>query len=223
MRYTFQEYVQKLLSATGETLYMVFVSTVIAAIFGTAIGIVVAVTAKNGIRPNKPLNAVFEVIVNLGRSVPFIILLILLIPFTRFLVGTALGTSAAIVPLTIAAIPFVARVVDSALKEVDAGVVEASQSMGDNAWRTVFCVMIPESLPSLLRGLSLTVINLIGYSAMAGTVGGGGLGDLAYKDGYVRYDTMTIVLAVVILIVMVQLIQWIFNFIVWKIDKKNKA
>lgn len=222
MKYTAAEYFSKLLTATGETLYMVFVSTVFAAIFGTIVGIVVTVTAKNGIRPNKPINAIFEVIVNIGRSIPFIILLILLIPFTRLMAGSALGTTAAIVPLTVAAIPFVARVVDSALKEIDGGVIEAAQSMGSNMWQIIFKVMIPESLPSLLRGLSLTIINLVGYSAMAGAVGGGGLGDLAYKDGYIRYDTMTILLAVVVLVVIVQLIQWIFNLVVTKVDKKNK-
>ncbi len=222
MKYTAQQYFEKLMTATGETLLMVLVSTVFACAIGLFVGIAATITSENGIRPNRPINAILEVIVNIGRSIPFIIMLILLIPFTRAIVGTPLGTWAAIVPLTVAAIPFAARVTDSALKEIDGGIIECAQSMGSNAWQIVFKVMIPESLPSLLRGMCLTIINLIGYSAMAGTVGGGGLGDLAYRDGYISYDFMTIFLSVVILVAIVQLIQWVFNLIVNKIDKKNR-
>lgn len=221
MKYTWDVYFNKIFTATGETLYMVVVATLVACLIGIPLGITAYVTSKNGVKRNGFINIVCEFIVNIGRSIPFIILLILLLPVTRWIVGTTLGTSAAIVPLTIAAIPFAARVTDSSLRELDWGLIEASRSMGANWWQIVWKVLVPESLPGLIRGICLTFINLVGYSAMAGTVGGGGLGNLAYQDGFINYDFTMILLCVVVLIVIVQLVQLLFNLLVKVIDKKN--
>ncbi len=221
MKYSWQIYLSKITSAAGETLYMVTVASLIACAVGIPLGILAYVTSKNGIRPNKFLNIVCEAVVNIGRSIPFIILLILLLPFTRWIVGTTLGTTSAIVPLTIAAIPFTARVTDSAMRELDRGLIEAARSVGAGWWQTVYKVLVPECLPGLLRGACLTFINLVGYSAMAGTVGGGGLGNLAYQEGFINYDFAMILMCVVVLVAIVQLAQLIFNIVVRFIDKKN--
>lgn len=217
-----QEYSGMLLEGLGQTLYMTFVSTFFAYVLGLPLGILVVVTAKNGIAPRKYLNMVLGWIVNIGRSIPFIILMVALIPFTKFVVGKSIGSTAAIVPLVIAAAPFIARLVETSLQELDEGVIEAAKAMGASNWQIVYKVMLPESVPSLVRGLTIAIITLIGYSAMAGTVGGGGLGDLAIRYGYNRYQDDVMILTIIMLIILVQLIQVIFNFIAKKIDKKNR-
>ena len=217
-----QEYSGMLLEGLGQTLYMTFVSTFFAYVLGLPLGILVVVTAKNGIAPRKYLNMVLGWIVNIGRSIPFIILMVALIPFTKFVVGKSIGSTAAIVPLVIAAAPFIARLVETSLQELDEGVIEAAKAMGASNWQIVYKVMLPESVPSLVRGLTIAIITLIGYSAMAGTVGGGGLGDLAIRYGYNRYQDDVMILTIIMLIILVQLIQVIFNLIAKKIDKKNR-
>lgn len=199
--------VEKVLLATWETIYMVFIATSIAYIFGLPLAIILVTTEEGHILENKQINKILGSIINALRSIPFIIFLILVIPLTRLIVGTPIGTVAAIVPLTLAAIPFVARLVETSLKEVPSGLIEAALSMGANSWQIVCKVLIPEAIPSFIRGVSITTINLIGYSAMAGIVGGGGLGTLAYYFGYQRYETTIMWITVVILIILVQGIQ----------------
>lgn len=198
-----------LLEGSLATLYMVSISSLIAFAIGLPLGIVLSVTAKGGILEYRPANAVLSLLVNIGRSVPFIILMIAIIPFTRLVAGTSIGTNAAIVPLCVAAIPFVGRVVESALREVDGGIVEAALAMGASPLEIVRKVLLPESLPSIVSGLTLTVINLIGYSAMAGTIGGGGLGDIAVKYGYQRFMPDVMVATVAVLVVLVQICQFL--------------
>lgn len=206
--------------ATGQTLYMVGVSVVAAQILGMPLGVLLVISDKGHISENRLLNKILSVIVNIGRSIPFIILLVAIIPFTRFIIGTYIGTTAAIVPLTVAAIPFVARVVESSLKEVDPGVIEAAQAMGASPWQIVYKVLLPEALPGLVLGFTLTAINLVGYSAMAGTVGGRGLGDLAIRFGYQRFRGDIIFYTVVILVVLVQLIQALGNWLARKLSRR---
>jgi D-methionine transport system permease protein len=196
-----------LATPTWETLYMVFFSTLFATLMGFPLGIVLVVSEKDGILENEYLYRVLDGIVNVLRSFPFIILMIVLFPLSRFVVGTTIGTTASIVPLAIAAAPFVARVVESALKEVDHGLVEAAVSMGSSPKEIILKVLVPEALPSLVLGETLTVINIIGYSAMAGAIGGGGLGDLAVRYGFHRFQTDVLIAAVIVIIVMVQAIQ----------------
>ena len=217
-----QEYSGMLLEGLGQTLYMSFVSTFFAYVLGLPLGILVVVTAKNGIAPRRILNMILGWIVNIGRSIPFIILMVALIPFTKFVVGKSIGYTAAIVPLVIAAAPFIARLVETSLQELDEGVIEAAKAMGASNWQIVYKVMLPESIPSLVRGMTIALITLIGYSAMAGTVGGGGLGDLAIRYGYNRYQDDVMILTIILLVILVQLIQVVFNFIAKKIDKKNR-
>lgn len=214
------DYGMLLLTGTGATLWMVFASTVLAHLIGLPIGIVVVVTDRGLLRPNQIIHFILEGIINIGRSIPFIILMIALIPFTRLVVGTSLGVHATIVPLVIAAVPFVARLTESALKEIPTGVIESSQAMGASIRRIVFGVMVPESLPALIRGLSLTAITLVGYSAMAGAIGGGGLGDIAIRYGYHRYQTDVMFVTIILLIVLVQAIQAAGNAWARKLDKK---
>lgn len=203
-----------------ETLYMVFFSTIFSLIIGLPLGILLVITEKGGIWEKSMLNQTLSGIINVLRSFPFIILMILLFPLSRLIVGSTIGTKATIVPLSIAAAPFVARIIESALKEVDRGVVEASLSMGATVPQIVFKVLIPESMPSLVMGITLTIINLIGYSAMAGAIGGGGLGDLAIRYGLYRFQTDIMIVAVTIIIVLVQGIQLIGNKIAVSINKK---
>lgn len=217
-----QEYSGMLLEGLGQTLYMTFVSTFFAYVLGLPLGVLVAVTSKNGIAPKKGLNMVLGWVVNIGRSIPFIILMVALIPFTKFVVGKSIGSTAAIVPLVIAAAPFIARLVETSLQELDEGVIEAAKAMGASNWQIIYKVMLPESIPSLVRGLTIAIITLIGYSAMAGTVGGGGLGDLAIRYGYNRYQDDVMILTIIMLVILVQLIQVVFNFLAKKIDKKNR-
>ncbi len=193
--------------ATGETFYMVGVAVVLAELVGLPLGIILVTTERGHVLGNAPLNRILAIIINIGRSVPFIILMVAIIPFTRKIVGTSIGTTAAIVPLTVAAIPFVARLVETALKEVDGGVVEAALAIGASPSQIIWKVLIPEALPSLVLGLTITAVNLIGYSAMAGAIGGGGLGDLAVRYGYQRFRTDVMLLTVIILIVLVQAMQ----------------
>ncbi len=190
-----------------ESLYMTFVSSFIAYLIGLPLGVLLVVTDKDGIAPFVPLNRVLGVIVNLLRSIPFIILLITVMPFTRLIVGTTLGSTAVIVPLIIASAPYIARIVESSLKEVDKGVIEAAQSMGATPLQIIYKVLIPEAKPSLIIGGAITVTTILSYSAMAGIVGGGGLGDIAIRYGYYRYETEIMLVTVVILVLIVQAIQ----------------
>ncbi|MGC9372726.1 MAG: methionine ABC transporter permease [Thermovirgaceae bacterium] len=201
------ELVGLLAAPTLETLYMVFFSTLFATVMGFPLGIILVVTEKGGILENEYVYRVLDGVVNVLRSFPFIILMIVLFPLSRFVVGTTIGTTASIVPLAIAAAPFVGRVVESALKEVDRGLVEAAVSMGSSPKEIIFKVLVPEAMPSLVLGETLTVINIIGYSAMAGAIGGGGLGDLAVRYGFHRFQTDVLIAAVIVIIVMVQAIQ----------------
>lgn len=200
--------------STLQTLQMVFFSTIFSILLGLPLGILLCVTRPEehgGIMPKPVLNSILDKIVNVLRSFPFIILMIILFPLSRLLVGTTIGTTATIVPLSIAAAPFAARVIETSLKEVDTGVVQAARSMGSTNSQIIFKVMIPEALPSLVSGVTLTIINLVGYSAMAGAIGGGGLGDLAIRYGYQRTRTDVMIVAVVIILVLVELIQFIGN------------
>lgn len=197
----------ELLFALWETVYMVLVSTFFSMVFGFALAIVMILTGRNGLKPNPSLYAALDLVVNLLRSFPFIILMIAIIPLTRLIVGTSIGSTASIVPLTIAAVPFVARIMEGSLLEVDPGVVEAARSFGAGDMQIVFGVLIKEALPSIVFNTAVVAINLLGYSAMAGAVGGGGLGDLAIRYGYNRFQTDVMIESVIILIVVVQIIQ----------------
>jgi D-methionine transport system permease protein len=201
-------FIQLVGSATLQTLSMVSLSTLFSLALGFPLGILLCVTDPAGITPRPVLNQVLSRVVNVLRSFPFIILMILLFPLSRIIVGTSIGTVATIVPLSIAAAPFVARIIESALKEVDPGVVQAARAMGSRNRQIIFKVMIPEALPSLVSGVTLTIINLIGYSAMAGAIGGGGLGDLAIRYGYQRFRTDIMIAAVLIILVLVEAIQF---------------
>ena len=205
-----------LLEGIRDTLYMTLASTLFGYIIGLPMGIVLTVTDKDGIRPNAAVYKVLDVISNLLRSIPFIILLIVLIPFTRFVVGRSYGSTATIVPLTIAAAPYIARMVESSLKEVDAGVIEAARSMGASDFQIVTRVMLVEARTSLIVGATISLGTILGYSAMAGTVGGGGLGDIAIRYGYTRWQTDIMVVTVVLLVILFQ----IFQTIGMKIAKK---
>lgn len=216
------EYGELLATGTWDTIVMSLVSTAFAYVLGVPLGVLLVLTdPKKGLVPHRAFNAVLGWIVNIGRSIPFIILLVALIPFTRLVVGTSLGVPGAIVPLVVAAAPFVARLVEQSLAEVDAGLVEAAQSFGASTWQIVVKVYLWESLPSLVRGFSITLITLLGYSAMAGTVGAGGLGDIAIRYGYQRYMAEIMIATIVILIVIVQVIQSSCDVAVRRIDKKK--
>ncbi len=210
--------------STLQTLQMVVFSTIFSILLGLPLGILLCVTRPEehgGIMPKPVLNSILDKIVNVLRSFPFIILMIILFPLSRLLVGTTIGTTATIVPLSIAAAPFAARVIETSLKEVDTGVVQAARSMGSTNSQIIFKVMIPEALPSLVSVVTLTIINLVGYSAMAGAIGGGGLGDLAIRYGYQRTRTDVMIVAVVIILVLVELIQFIGNKISAQILSKR--
>lgn len=204
-----------------ETLYMVFSSTVFAVLLGLPIGVLLLITEENHILPMKSLNLVLSSLVNIFRSLPFIILIIILFPLSRLIVDTAIGSTAAIVPLSIAAAPFVARVAESALREVPWGMIEAAKSMGANNWQIIWRVLLPESVSALVLGLTLTVINILGYTAMAGAVGAGGIGDVAIRYGYQRFRDDVLWITVIVLILMVQAIQSLGNFIAGKLDKRK--
>jgi len=205
---------------TVETIYMVGISTVFTALFGLPLGILLVITDRNGLLPSPTVSDILGVIVNISRSLPFIILLVVVIPITRFVVGTTLGATAAIVPLTLAAIPFFARVAESGLREVDRGLVEAAQAIGCSVWQIITKVLIPEALPSLILGITLTIISLISYSAMAGAIGGGGLGDLAIRYGYQRFETEIMIATVILLFILVQGIEVLGNHLAKKVLKR---
>ena len=218
----FEQYGELLLQGTWDTIVMTLVSTVFAYIIGIPLGVAVVLTdPKKGLLPHRAINAVLGWIINIGRSIPFIILLVAIIPFTRLVVGTSLGVPGAIVPLVVSAAPFVGRMVEQSLAEVDASLIEAAQSFGATVWQIVIKVYLMESLPSLIRGFSITLITLLGYSAMAGTVGAGGLGDIAIRYGYQRYMVDMMIATIVILIVVVQVIQSFCDFAARKVDKKK--
>lgn len=199
--------INEFLVAFGETLYMVFFSSLLSLVLGFALSIVLIFTRKDGLRPNETVYRVLDLIINIFRSFPFIILIIAIIPLTRLIVGKSIGSTAAIVPLTIAAIPFVARLIEASLLEVDKGVIEAAKSFGATDMQIVFKVMVKEAVPSIFLNITMLIINLIGYSAMAGVVGGGGLGNLAYMYGYMRFQTNVMIISVILLIIIVQAIQ----------------
>ena len=203
-----------------ETVLMVAISGLAGALLGVPLGVFLRLTDRGGVLENRAVNAVTGAIVNAVRSTPFIILLVAIIPFTRFVVGSSIGTAAAIVPLTISAIPFVARLVETALREVDSGLVEAAQAMGASTRQIVFKVLLPEALPGIVAGLTIMLVSLTGYSAMAGAIGGGGLGDLGIRYGYQRFLPEVMLAVVVILIVFVQLLQSLGDWAVRKLSHK---
>lgn len=217
---SFEEWFPRLVQASLTTLYMVGVSTLLTVLFGLPLGVLLIVSDSKGLSPKPALNKILGVVVNLTRSLPFIILLVVLIPFTRWIAGTSIGPTAAIVPLTIAAVPFFARVTESALREVPSGLIEAAQAMGSSEWQIVSKVYIPEALPGLVLGVALTLINLLGYSATAGAVGGGGLGDLAIRYGYQRFETEVMLVTVVLLVLFVQMVQSLGDRIAAKVSKR---
>ena len=215
-----QEMLALLIEALWETLYMVAVSAGIATFFGVPLGVILVTTSRGHILQNLWLNRILGYIANATRSTPFIILMVAIIPLTRVLAGTSIGTNAAIVPLSIAAIPFVGRVEESALREVDYGLIEAAQAMGASPFQIIRRVLLPEAMPSIVLGLTLAVISLIGYSAMAGAIGGGGLGDLAIRFGYQRFRVDVMIATVVILIALVQLVQTAGDRVSQRLNKK---
>lgn len=210
-----------IIAGVGETLYMTLVSTLLGYAFGLPLGVLLKVSDKEGLKPNKLLYKILDVIANIFRSIPFLILLILLIPLTRFLVGKSYGTTATIVPLTIAAIPFIGRMVESSLNEVDPGVIEAARSMGASNWQIVIKVMLVEARTSLISGATIATGTILGYSAMAGTVGGGGLGDIAIRYGYHRWQADIMIVTVILLVLLVQLFQSIGMMIANRLDKRK--
>ena len=212
--------INMLKEGTMQTVYMVFMSSLISYLIGIPLGIALMVTDKDGIRPVPLFNKVLGLAINLLRSVPFLILMIMVIPFTRLVVGKIIGPNAAVVPLIIAAAPYIGRMVESSLKEVDAGVVEAAPSMGASTWQIIWKVLLPEAKPSLLVGAAISITTILGYSAMAGAVGAGGLGDIAIRYGYHRYQTDMMLVTVALLVIIVQLIQEVFMRTSRKSDKR---
>ena len=213
--------VDLLWEGTLDTLYMTLVSTFFSYVFGMIMAMVLVITRGDGIHPMPVVYRVLDVVVNLTRSFPFLILMIAVIPFTRFLVGTTIGNNATVVPLVIAAAPFVARLIEQSLLEVDKGVIEAAQSMGASTWQIMYKVYIPEAKPSLVNGSAIAATTILGYSAMSGAVGGGGLGKLAIMYGYNRYQTDIMFATVVLLIIVVQLLQSFGDWATRKSDKRN--
>lgn len=218
----FAQYGNLFLQGTVDALIMTCVATILAYVIGIPLGILLVVTSPNGLRPNRIVSTIVGWIVNIGRSVPFIILLVALIPFTRFIVGTSLGVPGAVVPLVVTAAPFAARMVEQSLEETDSGLVEAAQSFGASTWQIVWKVYLKETLPSLVRGAAITFVTLFGYSAMAGTVGAGGLGDIAIRYGYQRFQTDVMIFAVLLCVVLVIVFQAIGDVTARKIDKRRR-
>jgi len=216
------EIINQLALALGQTLYMVGVSALIATVFGLSLGVFLATSERGEIFAAPIANRLLGAIVNATRSTPFIILVVAIIPFTRLVAGTSIGTSAAIVPLTIAATPFIGRIVESAVREVDPGLVEAARAMGATPLQIVRKVLLPEALPSIVLGLTLSVVSLIGYSAMVGAVGGGGLGDLGIRYGYQRFMPEVMAAVVVVLIVLVQSIQTLGDTLARRLDRRTR-
>ncbi|CAG7646957.1 Methionine import system permease protein MetP [Paenibacillus solanacearum] len=216
----FMELLPDMLKAFYETLYMVGLSLIIAIVVGIPLGILLFISDRGLFAENRFVNQVLGVIANIIRSIPFLILLVLLLPFTQWLLGTTIGPTAAAVPLSVAAIPFYARLVESSLREVSKGVIEAAVAAGAKPWLIIREVLLPEAKPGIISGLTITAISLLGFSAMAGTVGGGGIGDLAIRFGYYRYDNQVLFTTVILLIVMVQIIQFIGDWAARKVDKR---
>ncbi len=214
------EYGELLLEGTRDTLIMIGVSTVFAYLIGLPLGVLLSISQPHGIWPHKWFNRILGWIINVGRSLPFIILMVAIMPFTKVIVGTKMGVPGAIVPLVVSAAPFIARMVETSLAEVDAGVVEAAQSMGASRAQIVWKVYLPEAVPSLILGASISIITLIGYTAIAGAVGAGGLGDLAVRYGYQRNIMSVMWVTVIFLIVLVQVIQSLFSWLSAKSDKR---
>ena len=212
--------INMLIEGIGATLYMTLVSTLMAYVIGLPMGIALVVTAKDGLRPNTIVYKILDIVVNIVRSVPFLILLILISPLTKVLVGKSYGSTATIVPLTMAAAPFIARLVESSLQEVDKGVIEAAQSMGASLWTIIWKVLLAEARTSLIVGATIAIGTILGYSAMAGTVGGGGLGDIAIRYGYYRYQTDIMIVTVILLVALVQILQVIGMRLSKKLDKR---
>lgn len=210
-----------IVQGTFETLYMTLASTLLAYLIGLPMGVLLVTSDSEGIVPIRLLNQVLNIVVNITRSIPFLILLIAVIPLTRMITGTTIGSTATIVPLVIAAAPFIARLVESSIKEVDYGIIEASLSMGASPMQVVTKVMIPEAKPSLIIGAAIATTTILGYSAMAGIVGGGGLGDIAIRFGYYRYETGMMVITVVLLVLIVQLFQEVGMKIAQKQDRRK--
>lgn len=208
------------LEPTLQTIYMVLLSTVFALILGLPMGIILYITEEGSIWENKFINAILGGIVNIFRSVPFLILMVILFPLTKIIVGKRIGTTAALVPLSISAAPFIARIMESSMKEIDRGVIESSLAMGASVPEIIRMVLIPESLPSIVAGITLTIINLIAYSAMAGAIGGGGLGDLAIRYGLHRYKFDIMIITLIIIIILVQSVQFIGTGLATRIDKR---
>lgn len=219
---SFAQLSQLLLQGTLDTLYMTLVSTAIAYLIGIPLGVILVITRREGICPAPKTNAVLGTIVNIMRSVPFLILIIVLIPFTRLVAGTSIGATATIVPLIVGAAPFIARMVESSLLEVDAGVVEAAQSMGASTFQIVWKVYLPEAKPSLVLGGAISIVTILAYTAIAGAVGAGGLGDLAIRYGYQRKVPSMMLVTIIFLIVLVQVIQFVFSWVSNRIDKRLK-
>lgn len=217
-----KEITDMIVAGIGETLYMTILSTVVGYAFGLPIGVMLAVFDKDGLRPNRVLYKVLDIISNIVRSIPFLILLILVIPLTKIIVGQSYGSSATVVPLVVAAIPFIARMVESSIKEVDAGVVEAAKSMGASDIRIIIKVLLLESRTSLITGATIAIGTILGYSAMAGCVGGGGLGDIAIRYGYYRYESEIMIVTVILLVVLVQVFQSVGMLVATKLDKRRK-
>lgn len=215
------EIIQMIWKGIGETLYMTILSTSLGYLFGLPMGVLLAVSDKEGLSPNPVLYKILDVVANIVRSIPFLILLILLIPFTRLLIGKSTGSTATIVPLVVAAIPFIARMVESSIKEVDAGVVEAAKSMGAGNFRIIVKVLLVEARTSLITGCTIAIGTILGYSAMAGTVGGGGLGDIAVRYGYYRWQTGIMIVTVILLIVLVQIFQSVGMQVASRLDKRK--
>lgn len=216
-----EQVVDMIVTGIGESLYMTLGSSIIGYLFGVPMGVCLAVTDKDGLRPNAPVYKVLDVIANIVRSIPFLILLMLIIPFTKMIVGKSYGPTAAIVPLTLAAIPFIARMVESSLKEVDKGVIEAARSMGASDFRIITKVLLVEARTSLINGATIAVGTILGYSAMAGCVGAGGLGDIAIRYGYHRWQADIMIVTVILLILLMQLFQVVGTAIANKLDKRK--
>lgn len=210
-----------ILKGIQETLYMTLLSTLMGYVIGLPMGVLLAVSDKDGLKPNRVLYRILDVIANIVRSIPFLILLILLIPFTRMIVGKSYGSTATVVPLVIAAGPFIARMVESSLKEVDEGVIEAARSMGASNLRIIVKVLLVEARTSLINGATIAVGTILGYSAMAGTIGGGGLGDIAIRYGYHRYQADIMVVTVVLLVILVQIFQMVGTTLANRLDKRR--
>lgn len=214
--------IEMLLEGIRDTLFMVLISTAAGYALGLPLGVLLAVSGKDGIHPRPVLYRILDILTNILRSVPFLILLILIIPLTRFIVGKSYGPEATIVPLTLAAAPFIGRMVESSLKEVDHGVIEAAQSMGASDNQIIIKVLLGEARISLLVGVTISMGTVLGYSAMAGVIGGGGLGDIAIRYGYYRYDTQIMIITVVILVALVQILQFAGMKFAAKLDRRKK-